>query len=109
MGRFDEAVPHFEELVAGRERTLGPNHAKSISAVSALGVARLDRGDLEEARLLFEPALEHARTELGTESKVTAKLQKRLVSCYEALHEEDPSLGFDGLAAGLGEGAAGDG
>jgi len=58
MGRFDEAVTLIDQVQAGRERVLGPNHPQTGHSLVTAGFVRLERGDAAAAVPLLRRAAE---------------------------------------------------
>jgi len=56
QGNFGESVPLYEEVLEGREATLGRQHQDTLTMVGNLGVNYLGAGRLPEAIALLEEA-----------------------------------------------------
>ena len=101
VGKFEEALTYIAEILEGRRTVLGADHPDTLRSVNDMGYLLRSMTKLDEARATLEPALDRARSALGHKHEVTEEIRAELISCYEALHEQDPALGFDALADDL--------
>ena len=58
LGRHDEALPLLERGLAVREKQLGPENFRTLSALQQLSSLLLMTGETEKARPLYRRALE---------------------------------------------------
>ena len=67
LGLFAEAVPHLERTLELRRRTLGPEHADTVSSMQELGVIYPQVGRLGDAERLLNEAFETSRRLRGAD------------------------------------------
>jgi tetratricopeptide (TPR) repeat protein len=73
-----EAESFFQEVLAIRGRTAGPDDPETIRATVGVALFRMNYRDLlADARALMEPALERARRVLGPDDPLTRKTMRR--------------------------------
>jgi tetratricopeptide (TPR) repeat protein len=71
QGRFLEAVPLFEEVLARDRAKLGDEHSETLTSIYTLAVLHSMNGDKEEALCLAEEALAGRRRRLGDDDVST--------------------------------------
>jgi Tfp pilus assembly protein PilF len=78
----------FQRALAGREKTLGPDHTSTLNTVHNLGALYRDQGKLAEAEQMYQRALgpDHTST-LDTVDNLgscigTKARQNRLGQCF---------------------------
>ena len=82
-GRTDaETVKMAETAAAGLERTLGPDHANTLSWLDNLALAYRDAGKLPDAIALFERVREAMIAQLGPDHPTTLKTLNNLAGAY---------------------------
>ena len=66
-GQLDQARVALERTLAGREKTLGPTAADTLSTVHNLALLSKEQGRVDEARTLYEKALRGREATLGAD------------------------------------------
>jgi serine/threonine protein kinase len=81
-GRFDEAVPLYQQVLARRRAALGPDHPQTLLTLNCLAVAHKDAGRLDRALPLYEQALARRRATLGAGHRDTLRSAHNLAWAY---------------------------
>jgi tetratricopeptide (TPR) repeat protein len=86
-GKYSEAIPPATESLRLRERTLGPNHPSTATALSNLGELYLKMGDYANAEPLLQRALKIREKALGPNHPSTATALNNLGELYFKMGE----------------------
>jgi tetratricopeptide (TPR) repeat protein len=86
-GKYSEAIPPATESLHLRERTLGPNHPSTATALSNLGELYLKMGDYANAEPLLQRALKIREKALGPNHPSTATALNNLGKLYFKMGE----------------------
>ncbi|HUR27229.1 MAG TPA: tetratricopeptide repeat protein, partial [Planctomycetota bacterium] len=82
-GRNEEALACFQELLAIRERTVGPDAESVALTLTNLGAVLLNLRRVEQAAPLLERSLSIRQRRFGAEDAETLKAQQNLADAYE--------------------------
>ena len=88
-GKFGEAIPLLEKLVALTKRAKGDKHPDTALSLSNLGALYLKVGDYAKAEPLFKEALEIRHKVLGPEHSDTAESLNNLGFLYLEMGDYD--------------------
>lgn len=91
-GRFSEALPLFEEVLAVRRRDQGNSHPETVGAVVSLGVIRSLLGEFEEAESLYLEALALETAARGKQSEAASVVVSNLGVLYRQLGQSDKAV-----------------
>jgi CHAT domain-containing protein/Tfp pilus assembly protein PilF len=83
-GRYSEAIPLAEEVLAISEAELGPNHLDTATSLNNLALLYEAQGRYEDAEPLFQRALGIREAELGPNHPLTANSLNNLAKLYRA-------------------------
>jgi tetratricopeptide (TPR) repeat protein len=83
-GRAADAIPLFEQNLAGQERLLGPDHPDTLKARNTLAVAYHAAGRTAEAIPLVQQTLAARERLLGADHPSTLASRNNLASAYRA-------------------------
>jgi tetratricopeptide (TPR) repeat protein len=83
-GRVTDAIPLFEQTLAGRERLLGPDHPDTVSARNSLAAAYHAAGRTADAIPLIRQILAARERLLGADHPSTLASRNNLASAYRA-------------------------
>jgi tetratricopeptide (TPR) repeat protein/CHAT domain-containing protein len=83
QGKYQEAIPLAEKLLAIRKRTLGPEHPDTAASLNDLAELYRAIGAYERAELLFQQALHIDQKVLGPEHPATAVDLNDLAELYQ--------------------------
>ena len=83
MGKLEEAMPLYEEVVQGCKETLGDRHSHTLISIKNMAVLLEDMGKLEEAKPLLEEALQASRETLGDRHPDTLNAMYHLANLQE--------------------------
>jgi tetratricopeptide (TPR) repeat protein len=95
LGKQAEAEPLLRRVLEARKRTLGADHADTLTSAMNLGMALHDQGRLAEAEPLLRPALEARERTLGAHNADTLMSVCKLGMLLKAqgkLAEAEPLL-----------------
>ncbi len=81
-GRYDEALPLIERVLAIREKILGKDHPDAGAAINSLGVLYRDKGEYERAESLYQRALAIREKGLGAEHPTVGASLNNLALLY---------------------------
>jgi tetratricopeptide (TPR) repeat protein len=81
-GRSAEAIPLFEQILAVRHRTLGPDDPETLISQNNLATAYQDAGRTAEAIRLYELNLEIRERLLGPDHPSTLNSRGNLAAAY---------------------------
>ncbi|MFO0701109.1 MAG: tetratricopeptide repeat protein [Nitrospira sp.] len=81
-GKAREAIPLAQQLLAIREKVLGPEHPETATALNTLGSLYHSVGEYEEARPLMLRVLAIREKVLGMEHPDTARSLRNLAEIY---------------------------
>ncbi len=101
LGRFAEAAPLLERVLALRQQSLGPEHPDTLSTLTNLGAVRGISGDAEGAAALQRESLSINRRRLGDSHPTTLNDINNLGASLVNLRRYDEArpLLEEGLAA----------
>jgi tetratricopeptide (TPR) repeat protein len=85
-GRFDRAIPLFEQTFTWSLTRLGKDHPDTLLALNNIAVACQDAGQLHRAIPLLEQVVEARRIKLGEAHRSTLTTQTHLAQAYEKAH-----------------------
>ena len=74
QGRYQEALPLYKRALAIREKTLGPDHARTALSLNNLAVLYDTLGQYDEALALYKRALAITEKTLGPDHTDTCLL-----------------------------------
>ena len=83
VGRFDDAVELYEQVLADRMRVLGPDHPNTLEARNNLAGAYDDIGRFSEAIELYERVLADQERVLGPDHPDTLITRNNLAGAYK--------------------------
>ena len=94
LGRYDQAIPLFRDILEARERVLGEEHPDTLGSRNNLAVAYWNAGRHQEGIALHEKALEMMERVLGEEHPDTLSSRNNLAITYGAAgrHQERIAL-----------------
>ena len=84
VGRFDDAVELYEQVLADRMRVLGPDHPNTLEARNNLAGAYDDIGRFSEAIELYERVLADQERVLGPDHPDTLTTRNNLAVAYHS-------------------------
>ena len=84
VGRFDDAVELYEQVLADRMRVLGPDHPNTLEARNNLAGAYDDIGRFSEAIELYERVLADQERVLGPDHPDTLTTRNNLAVAYRS-------------------------
>ena len=84
------ALPLLEEVVDARRRTLGDQHADTLTSINDLAVVHYQMGELAEAVTLQRETVAGYRRVLGEEHPQTRQTAENLRTASEALEASQP-------------------
>ena len=87
QGRYSEAEPLYQRVLAASERVLGPEHPDTIRSVSNLGFLYYTQGRYSEAEPLLKRALAAFERVLGPEHPNTLTILNNLADLYYTQHD----------------------
>jgi CHAT domain-containing protein/tetratricopeptide (TPR) repeat protein len=90
-GKFDEAIPLAERIVALCERLYGQPHQEVARAVKRLGRLYADKADVVRAEEHFERALSILRSALGDENPDVARMEVEIGEFYRYTTQKERS------------------
>ncbi len=85
LGRYTEARPVYERVLAIREATLGPSHPDIASILINLASLYYHQNQYAEAVPLYRRSLDIRKAELGPEHPDTSLAQENLILACELL------------------------
>ncbi|MCA9711013.1 MAG: tetratricopeptide repeat protein, partial [Myxococcales bacterium] len=91
-GRRNRATQLYQEVLAAREREVGPHHPEYARVLFDLGLVALESGDPEAARGRFESALAIERAALGEDSTMAARTEVELAQTLLAVGEPEAAV-----------------
>ena len=83
VGRFDEAIELFEQVLAECERVLGPDHPDTLKSRDGLAGAYKSVGRLDEAIDAWEKLLLDCQRVLGPGHPVTLTVRNNMTGAYK--------------------------
>jgi tetratricopeptide (TPR) repeat protein len=97
-GHADEAIPLLEQILAGRERLLGPDHPDTLRSRNNLATAYRKAGRTAEAIPLLEQTIAGCERMLGVDDPRTQAARDNLALARqeEGQPSSRPQLVFDG-------------
>jgi tetratricopeptide (TPR) repeat protein len=78
MGRYDDALPLFQQALEGSNSALGALHPSTLASVLNLGAFLVERGDVGAARPLLERAVKGLKETMGAEHPSTQNAKEWL-------------------------------
>src|SRR5262249_15815265 len=81
-GKYDEALPYFENALEIRERMLGPDHFDVSEVINGLATIHCDKGEYSKAEPLYQRALAIQEKSLGPEHPEVAASLNDLAVLY---------------------------
>jgi tetratricopeptide (TPR) repeat protein len=91
-GQLKEAVETYQQVLAGRDQILGPEHPQTIASCSALASAHRASGRFKEAITLAERALASSERVLGTDHADTLAARAHLAAAYHGAKKMKASV-----------------
>ncbi len=85
QGKYQEAIPYAKEVVAIRERVLGPHHEKVAAALNNLALLYTTAGDPKKGALLYRRSLEIKERVFGPKHPEVALVLNNLAELYAAM------------------------
>jgi tetratricopeptide (TPR) repeat protein len=82
QGKYSEAIPLAEKVLAIRQKQLGENHSSTAAALNILGQLYQAQGKYTEAKFLFQQALNITREQMGNNHLNTATVLNNLAALY---------------------------
>jgi tetratricopeptide (TPR) repeat protein len=82
-GKYTEAIPLAERVLAIREKALGPNHPSVASSLNNLGMLYASQGHYADAELLHQRSLAIREKALGPYHPDVAQSLNSLASLYD--------------------------
>ncbi|KAL4759686.1 uncharacterized protein BDW70DRAFT_161387 [Aspergillus foveolatus] len=82
QGKLKEAEEMYQRALAGRERTLGPDHTLTLDTVNNLGNLYSDQGKLKAAEEMYQRALAGREKALGPDHTSTLETVNNLGLLY---------------------------
>jgi len=79
-GQYDKAEQLCLEVVEGRKRVFGDDHAETLTAISDLGFTYRSRGKYDEAKLLFLEVVQGRKRLFGDDHAETLEAIANLAS-----------------------------
>ncbi len=92
MGRLDEAIDIFEEVVAERSRRLGIQDIETLRAMHSLAIAYRELGRAQDAVRLLEQVLPVFASELGPNHPDTVDAVNELAGLYRRTGQVDKAI-----------------
>ena len=92
VGRFDEAIELFEQVLAEQERVLGPDHPDTLIVRNNLAGAYHFAGRFDEAIELFERVLVGCERVLGPDHPDTLGTRSNLAFAYHSAGRFDEAI-----------------
>ncbi len=89
LGRYAEAIPAMERVLAIREKALGPKHPETVEALNNLAVLYYKMGAYDKAEPLFKRSLSIREKAPGPEHPDTAGSLNNLASLYDTMGAYD--------------------
>jgi tetratricopeptide (TPR) repeat protein len=87
QGRYDEAIPVAQNILAIREKALGPEHPETASSLNILARLYMSKGDYARAEPLYQRTLAIREKALGPEHPDTAASLNNLAVLYKSTGE----------------------
>lgn len=81
-GRWGEAEAMYRRAIAGREKSLGSHHKKTIATLNNLGVLYQDQGRFCDAEAIHQRVLADRTSHLGPDHEETLKSIYNLANVY---------------------------
>jgi tetratricopeptide (TPR) repeat protein len=91
-GRYQEALPLYEQALNMREHALGPEHPDTASSLNYLALLYWEMGSYDKALPLYERALNIREKVLGPEHPDTATSLNNLAVLHKAMGSHDKAL-----------------
>ncbi|WP_175955636.1 tetratricopeptide repeat protein, partial [Schaalia sp. Marseille-Q2122] len=91
-GRFDEAIPLYEETLAQCEEVLGPTHPDTLASRNNLAHAYVSVGRFDEAIPLYEETLAQCEEVLGPTHPTTLMSRNNLAHAYVSVGRFDEAI-----------------
>jgi tetratricopeptide (TPR) repeat protein len=110
LGRYDEAIEHFEASIKLTEEGESPDHPNLVATLSMLSEAQTSRGELEEALKTGRRALEiadarlppgHRTTVVALYSLANAEFESQMVSEAAAHLERGLQFADEGSSSAM--------
>ncbi|MET8083948.1 tetratricopeptide repeat protein, partial [Micromonospora sp. NPDC005237] len=92
VGRIDEAIPLFEQVLADRRRVLGDDHPSTLASGGNLAYAYQTVGRIDEAIPLYEQVLVGCRRVLGDDHPDTLASGGNLAYAYQTVGRIDEAI-----------------
>ncbi|MEM7503165.1 MAG: tetratricopeptide repeat protein, partial [Pseudomonadota bacterium] len=73
LGRYDDAVQHFDDVLALQAEEIGHNHPDRLDALLDYGDVQLARGNSQRAEALYREAVNAFRDQLGVDDPQTVR------------------------------------
>lgn len=103
LGEAGEALRHHEAALAARVESLGPRHAETLRAQSAVVGALIEAGEFERAGEIVPGLLAAARRRLGEADPLTLRTLKHEALVFDGLGEFGSAIASMARAAGAHE------
>ncbi len=91
QGRYDEAVPLLEDVLAFDRRVHGEVHTYTATSLQHLGSVLMDQGAFDSATILFERAIAVREQLLGPEHPLVASALGNLADLYQKHGKLEPA------------------
>jgi len=97
MGRYEDAEQAYRNANKMHTDQLGPNHHRSISSLTGVGIALLSQGNITEAKHIMQTILEKRIETLGHEHTLTADAHNRLGAIFynQGSHMQQAAFHFE--------------
>jgi tetratricopeptide (TPR) repeat protein len=87
LGRWQEALDHFNPCLARKRKSLGDNHLSALRTELGIATVKLGMGQYEESRRLSESILERLGATIAKDHSFRGKLLLNLGKCFTATGE----------------------
>jgi tetratricopeptide (TPR) repeat protein len=82
QGKLDQAEKMYQRALQGWEKSLGPDHASTITTVNSLGNLHIRQSKLDEAEKMFQRALQNLEITQGPDDISTLSTVNNLGNLY---------------------------
>jgi tetratricopeptide (TPR) repeat protein len=88
LGRWQEALVHFNPCLAKKRKLLGDNHLSALRTELGIATVKFGMGQFEESRRISESILERIGTTIAKDHSFRGKILLNLGKCLAAIGED---------------------